>query len=626
MGMSRVTGSSSSISATLQPSRPGIITSRRMTSGCLARARSSPLGTVTGLAHRHPLGLQVHAAEQPDRRLVVDDEHAGHERRLATGWAASARLAPGERQLEREARPLGLLGVHPDPPAHGGDEAANEEEARARCPARPRPLRPRKNFDEDPLLVGRRCRCPRRTTVISAASDRPCAATVIVLRPRANKLTALSRRLVEHLQQFLPIGPDGEPRARSWTTNRWPASCSRSRPPRPPPGRPLRRRSRSSVSPSVPASRRATLSRSSTIRIRRSDSDGDVAEEGLALGLGEVDVPAQERLGEAVDRGERRAKLVRDRGDEVGLHLLDHPLARDVAEGEDPPGDRAGRVEHHRLAEREPALRCRPLDGRRGARARRSAPSAASSRWRTSGTRRPSASDAGTPVICSAIDVPEDDPVLAVDGDDAVGDVGEDRAAPLLLLGDALVELGVRDRGRGGRRARADERLHLVVAPAPAGRWQYTASTPYRPPPWRDQRDGHAGGRSPLQQRSPRASRACSARVLDRERRPRLRDGAGDCRRGARAACRPSRSVPGPAAARTTSSSPLEEPDHGGVGVEQARRLARDLLEHDRRVEARGEERADLSPGAARTCGRGALPRTARCARAHRVRRRSGAR
>ena len=42
--------------------------------------------------------------------------------------------------------------------------------------------------------------------------------------------------------------------------------------------------------------------------------------------------------------------------------------------------------------------------------------------------------------------VPEHDLALAIDGDDPVGDVREDRLAALLLVADALVELGVHAR------------------------------------------------------------------------------------------------------------------------------------------------------------------------------------
>ena len=83
---------------------------------------------------------------------------------------------------------------------------------------------------------------------------------------------------------------------------------------------------------------------------------GDVAQERRALLLAEEHVLAEQRLREAVDRRQRRAQLVRDGRDEVGLHLLDAALGGDVAEGVDPPGDRAGGIGHHRLAEREPDL------------------------------------------------------------------------------------------------------------------------------------------------------------------------------------------------------------------------------------------------------------------------------
>ena len=59
--------------------------------------------------------------------------------------------------------------------------------------------------------------------------------------------------------------------------------------------------------------------------------------------------------------------------------------------------------------------------------------------------------------------VPEDDLALAVDGDDSVGDVRQDRDAALLLERDALVD-GARERGRrvpGERR----ERLDLLLPP-----------------------------------------------------------------------------------------------------------------------------------------------------------------
>ena len=88
----------------------------------------------------------------------------------------------------------------------------------------------------------------------------------------------------------------------------------------------------------------------------------DVAEERALVLLAERDVLAEQGLGEAVDRGQRGAKLVRDGRDEVGLELLDGALARDVPEGEDPPAGRARRVAQGRLGQREPDLLAAPDD------------------------------------------------------------------------------------------------------------------------------------------------------------------------------------------------------------------------------------------------------------------------
>ena len=103
-----------------------------------------------------------------------------------------------------------------------------------------------------------------------------------------------------------------------------------------------------------PLSSRATLSSASTIVVSRSDSRAMKLEERAPLLVREADVLAQQRLREAVDRRERRAQLDRHRRDEVGLHLLELVLGRDVAEREDAARDRSGRVAHHRLRERQP--------------------------------------------------------------------------------------------------------------------------------------------------------------------------------------------------------------------------------------------------------------------------------
>ena len=60
--------------------------------------------------------------------------------------------------------------------------------------------------------------------------------------------------------------------------------------------------------------------------------------------------------------------------------------------------------------------------------------------------------------------VPKDDLAVAVDRDDAVGDVREDRDAAFLLQGDARVELRVRERGRRVSCQR-EQRLDLLGPP-----------------------------------------------------------------------------------------------------------------------------------------------------------------
>ena len=82
------------------------------------------------------------------------------------------------------------------------------------------------------------------------------------------------------------------------------------------------------------------------------------------------------------------------------LHLLDEEVGGDVAEGEDPARDLAGRVAHDRLGEREPELAAAAAD--------RDEAVAAAAVLRLElalqqlGGLRPTASVAGTPVIRSA--------------------------------------------------------------------------------------------------------------------------------------------------------------------------------------------------------------------------------
>jgi hypothetical protein len=76
---------------------------------------------------------------------------------------------------------------------------------------------------------------------------------------------------------------------------------------------------------------------------------GDELEERSPLHIAEGNILAQQRLCEAVDRGQRGAQLDRDSRNEVGFHLLDDVLGRDVAERKDPARHSAGWIAHHRF-------------------------------------------------------------------------------------------------------------------------------------------------------------------------------------------------------------------------------------------------------------------------------------
>jgi hypothetical protein len=154
---------------------------------------------------------------------------------------------------------------------------------------------------------------------------------------------------------------------------------------------------------------------------------------------------------------------VRDGGDEVRLHLFDAPLGGDVAEGVDPAGYCARRIGHHGLAEREPHFFA-PTPDRHEPAAAGNALGGLERPPERLGRRPPEGIglvDAGHPLGGR---VPEDDLALAIDGDDAVGDVGQDRLAPLLLLTDALIELGVHA-GAGRRRRECQQDLFLLRPP-----------------------------------------------------------------------------------------------------------------------------------------------------------------
>src|SRR5687767_1913700 len=122
IGIPLVAGSSTSCSATRQPSRPGIITSSRITSGGSARAFSSPDGPSAASATFIP------SASRFTRQSSRMGASSSITRTLVIGLR-SVRLYPRRRKLEREARTLTFGRLDPDPAPHGVDEPLGEEQA-----------------------------------------------------------------------------------------------------------------------------------------------------------------------------------------------------------------------------------------------------------------------------------------------------------------------------------------------------------------------------------------------------------------------------------------------------------------------------------------------------------------
>ena len=150
--------------------------------------------------------------------------------------------------------------------------------------------------------------------------------------------------------------------------------------------------------------------------------------------------------------------------------------------------------------------------------------------------------------------VPEDDLAVAVDGDDALGDVGEDRDRPLPLERDALVQLGVRERGR---RARGDgeQRLDLLLSPL-ARRGGVDGEHAERRS--LGTADGHAEEGGVARLRASGRARGDARRRLPAQARPAPPTGGrrrrASLRPGSASRARPPRRTP--SAAVTTSSSP----------------------------------------------------------------------
>ena len=121
---------------TSMPSMPGRPRSRSTTSGWVCGGEPQRLLAGGGQVDVVAAGPQVHLEGAPDLRLVVDDQHAGHERRTnrldartsGCGAAASART---RRQVDEDGEPPAGRVVEQDLAAHGLDEPAGDGQAEA---------------------------------------------------------------------------------------------------------------------------------------------------------------------------------------------------------------------------------------------------------------------------------------------------------------------------------------------------------------------------------------------------------------------------------------------------------------------------------------------------------------
>src|SRR4051794_7758938 len=136
IGIERVRSSPRSSSATCHPSSPGIITSRRITSGSSLRAFSRPVGpspaSSTSIFSASRLTRQrsrIGGSSSMTRTLITVMTSSAYTR-SSLAHSRSLRL-PGERQDKHEARSPLRAWTNPDPPTHRPEELLGDEEAEA---------------------------------------------------------------------------------------------------------------------------------------------------------------------------------------------------------------------------------------------------------------------------------------------------------------------------------------------------------------------------------------------------------------------------------------------------------------------------------------------------------------
>ena len=210
-------------------------------------------------------------------------------------------------------------------------------------------------------------------------------------------------------------------------------------------------------------------------------------------------------------------------------------------------------------------------------------------RCSTSTGARPSATDGGDAGDRLGGAVPEDDLAVAVDGDDSLGDVGEDRDRPLPLERDTLVQLGVRERGR---RARGDgeQRLDLLLPPL-ARQGGVDGEHAERRSLRAGDRNAEEGGVAGLEHRVEAAQALVVACLREGDRRARLEDVAREPAAGR--APRAERGLRALSVRRRDDELlPVEQAEGSGLGVDERRRLLHDLVEHRGRIELAREQPA----------------------------------
>src|SRR5688500_13615876 len=309
IGMSAVSLFSSSASATPQPSRPGIITSSRITSGMPEAAAASPdgpsLASSTDIPSASRLTRQSsrHGASSSMTRTLVMNRR--------TVYPQLSCLTLRGAELEHEDRAATLVGVDPDAAAHGRDEALGEEEAQTGLPGADRPggRVAAVELAEDPLLLGVRdpdplvldadldgVLAPARGHGDGAAGGRVANRVVEQVREHLAELVAVGRgreRLVGERDDE-PVAVRivaGVERADGLADDR--------------PDIGLGDLHGHGAGVELGDGEEPGDDRGQPLGFR-----GDVAQEGRTLLFAEEHVLAKERLGEAVDRRQRRSQLV----------------------------------------------------------------------------------------------------------------------------------------------------------------------------------------------------------------------------------------------------------------------------------------------------------------------------